>query len=38
MGGKSTAQSSRSIDLVLLAPDEDGQWRIIRQMWNQLPP
>ena len=37
-GGKRTSQSSRSTDLVLLAPDADGQWRIIRQMWNQLPP
>ena len=37
-GGKRTAQSSRSTDLLLLAPDVNGQWRIIRQMWNQLPP
>jgi ketosteroid isomerase-like protein len=36
--GKSTAQSSRSTDLVLLALDGSGQWHIIRQMWNQLPP
>ena len=37
-GGKRTAQTSRSTDLVLLAPDANGQWRIVRQMWNQLPP
>ena len=36
--GKETAQSSRSIDLVLLARDSRGEWRIIRQMWSQLPP
>jgi uncharacterized protein (TIGR02246 family) len=36
--GKRTAQSSRSTDLVLLAPDASGQWRIIRQMWTSVPP
>jgi uncharacterized protein (TIGR02246 family) len=36
--GKRTVQSSQSIDLVLLAPDAKGQWRIIRQMWNPTPP
>jgi uncharacterized protein (TIGR02246 family) len=36
--GKRTAQSSRSTELVLLAPDTRGQWRIIRQMWNPMPP
>jgi ketosteroid isomerase-like protein len=35
---KETAQTSRSIDLVVLAPDSSGRWRIIRQMWSQLPP
>ncbi len=35
--GKTTAQTSRSIDLVLLRRDGDGQWRIVRQMWNTLP-
>jgi uncharacterized protein (TIGR02246 family) len=35
--GKRTAQTSRSTDLVLLAPDSSGQWRIIRQMWNPTP-
>ncbi len=36
--GKETAQTSRSTDLVLVAPDSSGKWRIIRQMWTQLPP
>jgi len=36
--GKRTVQSSQSTDLVLLAPDAKGQWRIIRQMWNPTPP
>jgi uncharacterized protein (TIGR02246 family) len=36
--GQKTTQSSRATDLVLLAPDSSGQWRIIRQMWSQLPP
>jgi uncharacterized protein (TIGR02246 family) len=35
--GKQTTQSSRSSDLVLVTPDSSGHWRILRQMWNQLP-
>jgi len=35
--GKTSAQTSRSTDLVLLAPDSTGQWRIVRQMWSLLP-
>jgi hypothetical protein len=36
-GGKQSTQSSRSSDLVLVTPDSSGHWRIVRQMWNQLP-
>jgi uncharacterized protein (TIGR02246 family) len=35
--GKTTVQTSRSIDLVLLRRGPDDQWRIVRQMWNTLP-
>ena len=35
--GKRTAQTSRSTDLVIMARDADGKWRIIRQMWSTLP-
>ena len=29
-------QTTRSVSLTLLAPDADGKWRILRQMWG--PP
>jgi uncharacterized protein (TIGR02246 family) len=35
--GKEASQTSRSTDLVLLAPDSAGRWRIIRQMWAPAP-
>lgn len=35
--GKRSAQTSRSTDLVLVARDDRGQWKIIRQMWSTLP-
>ena len=35
--GKRTVQASRSIDLFVVAPDVDGQWRVIRQIWSALP-
>jgi len=35
--GKTSAQTSRSTDLVLMAPDATGRWRIVRQMWSPLP-
>jgi uncharacterized protein (TIGR02246 family) len=35
--GKTTRQTSRSTDLVILRQGADGRWRIVRQMWNQLP-
>jgi uncharacterized protein (TIGR02246 family) len=35
--GHQTAQTSRSIDLLLLARDSAGHWHVIRQMWNTLP-
>jgi ketosteroid isomerase-like protein len=37
-GDTEISQTSRSTDLVVVAPDSNGQWRIIRQIWNQLPP
>lgn len=36
-GGPPQAQSSRSTDLILVAPDSTGQWRVLRQMWSSLP-
>ena len=35
--GKTTVQSSRSIDLFILRRDPSGKWRITRSMWSQLP-
>ena len=35
--GKEASQTSRSTDLVLLAPDSAGRWQIIRQMWSPAP-
>jgi uncharacterized protein (TIGR02246 family) len=35
--GKSSAQKGRSTDLMLVAPDASGRWRIVRHMWNTLP-
>ena len=36
-GGPPQTQSSRSTDLILVAPDSAGQWRVVRQMWSTLP-
>lgn len=35
--GNAVSQSSRSADLILVAPDSAGRWRVVRQMWNTLP-
>jgi uncharacterized protein (TIGR02246 family) len=35
--GTRQVQSGRSTDLILVAPDSTGQWRVVRQMWSQLP-
>jgi uncharacterized protein (TIGR02246 family) len=35
--GKEAAQSSRSNELVLVAPDPAGHWRITRQIWAPAP-
>jgi uncharacterized protein (TIGR02246 family) len=35
--GKSTASSSRSADLRLMTRAASGEWRIVRQAWNQIP-
>ena len=35
--GQATAQSSKSIDLLIVAPDSTGRWHVIRQMWGSLP-
>ena len=35
--GKEASQTSRSTDLVQLAPDSARRWRIIRQMWSPAP-
>jgi uncharacterized protein (TIGR02246 family) len=35
--GKEATQTSRSNDLVLVAPDSVGRWRITRQMWAPAP-
>jgi uncharacterized protein (TIGR02246 family) len=35
--GRTSAQTSRSTDLILMAPDPSGRWRILRQMWNPRP-
>jgi uncharacterized protein (TIGR02246 family) len=35
--GKKSAQTSRSTDLVLVARDSTGAWRIVRQIWYPLP-
>jgi ketosteroid isomerase-like protein len=34
--GKTDSQTSHSTDLVLVAPDANGRWHIVRQMWNPL--
>lgn len=36
-GTEVVAQSSKSADLVLVAPDSSGRWRVIRQVWGTLP-
>jgi uncharacterized protein (TIGR02246 family) len=35
--GTRQVQSGRSTDLILVAPDSTGRWRVLRQMWSQLP-
>jgi uncharacterized protein (TIGR02246 family) len=35
--GKTTRQTSRSTDLMIVAADTAGQWRVVRQIWNVLP-
>jgi uncharacterized protein (TIGR02246 family) len=35
--GKTARQTSRSTDLMVVAPDAAGRWRVVRQMWNTLP-
>lgn len=37
-GKETPPQTSHSTDLTLLTRDSRGRWRIIRQMWNLLPP
>ncbi|MEO8334331.1 MAG: DUF4440 domain-containing protein [bacterium] len=36
-GGKTTRQTTRSTERLLLAPNGSGQWRVIRQMWDPVP-
>ena len=36
-GAQRRTQTSRSTDLLLLAPDPAGHWHVIRQMWSTLP-
>ena len=36
-GGKESAQTSRSSDLLIVAPDSAGHWHVTRQMWGTLP-
>ena len=35
--GKDDAQTSRSLDLLIVEPDSAGKWHVIRQMWGILP-
>ena len=35
--GQKSSQTSKAIDLLVLARASDGQWRVVRQMWNSLP-
>jgi ketosteroid isomerase-like protein len=35
--GRTTTQSSRSNDFVILARAADGSWKIVRQIWNARP-
>ena len=35
--GSTSTQSNRSLDLIVMARDATGSWRIIRQMWTTLP-
>jgi len=35
--GKTTSQSSRSTDLLILRRSARGKWLVIRQIWNSLP-
>ena len=35
--GKTTEQTGRSNDLVVLSRDTSGKWRIVRQVWNTVP-
>lgn len=34
---KKSSQTSRSTDLLIVAPDSAGKWHVIRQMWSTLP-
>jgi hypothetical protein len=33
-----TEQSTRSVSLTIFAPDANGHWRILRQMWGPALP
>ena len=35
--GKTSSQSCRSIDLLVLRRDGSGSWRVVRQIWNTPP-
>ena len=35
--GRTTSQTSRSADLLLVSPDSTGRWHVIRQMWGTVP-
>lgn len=35
--GQTSRQTSRSTETLLLARNGDGQWRVIRQMWDPVP-
>jgi ketosteroid isomerase-like protein len=35
--GKTTEQTGRSNDMIVVARDASGQWRIVRQVWNTVP-
>ena len=35
--GKTTKQTSRSTDLLVVRQDEDGHWRVVQQAWSQMP-
>jgi uncharacterized protein (TIGR02246 family) len=35
--GKTNEQTGRSNDMIVVARDASGQWRIVRQVWNTVP-